>query len=94
MVPLVFSAYFISLIGDSLFKIAFPLFIYALTKNAFYTSLACATQFLRYMLIMVLIMPFMGELVDFLSQNTPDVGYTLAAEWLELQVLRTVYHQT
>lgn len=51
-VLLIFSAYFFSLLGDSLFKIAFPLFIYKLTKNAFYTALAYATQFLPYLFIM------------------------------------------
>ena len=51
-VLLIFSAYFFSLLGDSLFKIAFLLFIYTLTKNAFYTALAYATQFLPYLFIM------------------------------------------
>ena len=69
-VLIIFSAYFFSLLGDSLFKIAFPLFIYTLTKNAFYTSLAYATQFLPY----VLVMPFMGGLVDRLSKKRLLLG--------------------
>ena len=70
IIPTIFSAYFFSLLGDSLFKIAFPLFIYTLTQNARYTSLAYATQFLPY----VLIMPFMGGFVDRLSKKRLLLG--------------------
>lgn len=60
-----FFAYFFSLLGDSLFKIAFPLFVYAKTDSSIYTSLSYATQYAPY----ILIMPFMGGIVDRMSEE-------------------------
>ena len=55
----VYTAYFFSIVGDSLFQIAIPLFIYKLTKNAIFVSLFFSIKYLPY----IFIMPFIGGII-------------------------------